>query len=84
MLVLMPEHRLICPISKNRSPDAHTETNNCRRENWDRGTARDRAKRHVASKAKAICLIRHWLPKNQFHALSSNAFRGQMWDPAYL
>jgi hypothetical protein len=23
MLVLMPEHRLICPISKIRSPDAH-------------------------------------------------------------
>ena len=23
MLVLMPEHRLICPISKNSSPDAH-------------------------------------------------------------
>ncbi|WP_210165686.1 hypothetical protein, partial [Rhizobium nepotum] len=23
MLVRMPEHRLICPISKNRLPDAH-------------------------------------------------------------
>jgi hypothetical protein len=23
MLVRMPEHRLICPISKNSSPDAH-------------------------------------------------------------
>ena len=23
MMVLMPEHRLICPISKNSSPDAH-------------------------------------------------------------
>lgn len=23
MLVLMPEHRLICPSSKNSSPDAH-------------------------------------------------------------
>ena len=26
MLVRMPEHRLIFPISKNRSPDAHEET----------------------------------------------------------
>ncbi|WP_210264684.1 hypothetical protein, partial [Agrobacterium rubi] len=25
MLVRMPEHRLICPISKNSSPDAHSE-----------------------------------------------------------
>ncbi|WP_204340928.1 hypothetical protein, partial [Rhizobium ruizarguesonis] len=25
MLVLMPEHRPICPISKIRSPDAHLE-----------------------------------------------------------
>jgi hypothetical protein len=23
----MPEHRLICPISKNSSPDAHFEMN---------------------------------------------------------
>lgn len=28
MLVLMPEHRLICPISKNRSPDAHLVVRN--------------------------------------------------------
>lgn len=26
MLVLMPEHRLICSISKNCSPDAHNNT----------------------------------------------------------
>jgi len=27
MLVLMPEHRPICPISKNSSPDAHQARN---------------------------------------------------------
>ena len=26
MLVRMPEHRLICPISKNSSPDAHLKS----------------------------------------------------------
>lgn len=41
MLVRMPEHRLICPISKNSSPDAHGV-------GWDGG---EDAGRHAAGGA---------------------------------